>query len=302
MSESPIPALFRKLILRIQPTPTDVARYEGHRRTVQTRLRSTVGAGTIQQIGSFARNTALHSGSDLDLMVQLPVESIRRGGKRIGPVTVLNRIRDQLSARYPDTDLRGSGPAVSVRFARNKYMVDVVPAIFVGIHNSVAHYEIPSRDDRWILACPADHNRLLKAEDASTGGKLRHTCQLLKYWMRCREPKHPLHTFTAEMLIATSGICRGASSYADCFAASLEYLLEHLDATCTDPLGVSTEMMLVDTRAKLNRAASALRSSIERTMRANHAESDGNYKESVRLWDLIFNRNFPRTVRSPSKR
>lgn len=294
MPESPIPALFKRLIDRIQPTPADVDRYASHRKTVQTRLKSTVGAATIQPIGSFARRTALHNGSDLDLMVQLPIESIRRSGGLVAPVTILNKIRAELAARYPDTDLRGSGPAVSICFAQKKYTVDVVPAVFDGIHDQVAHYRIPNRNNRWILACPPDHNRFLKAEDTRTGGKLGNTCQLIKFWTRCRQPRIPLHSFTSEMRIATSGICRGAKAYAICTAESLIHLLQHLDDICPDPLGVSTEMTLIDSRPKLARARTALNASIDRVIRAVRAEESGDFKEAIRLWDLVFNGHFPR--------
>jgi predicted nucleotidyltransferase len=296
MAENRIPALFQRLIHKITPTEADEERYRGHRKTVQTRLKSTLEASTIQPIGSFARGTALHSGSDLDLLVQLPTATIHRGGRRISPTTVLNKIRAQLEARYPDTDMRGSGPAVSVYFAQKKYMVDVVPAIFVGKRGQVFCYEIPGRDDRWILACPAEHNRFLKSEDDGTGGKLRRTCQLIKYWMRCRDPRIPLHGFTTEMFIAISGICRGASSYAACVTESFDLLLENLDAACEDPLGVSTEMTLVDTQAKLRRAATALAASRKRALQALHAELTGDYEEALRLWNIIFNGNFPRSV------
>lgn len=293
MPESPIPALFKRLIDRVQPTDADVERYASHRKTVQTRLKSAVGAVTIQPIGSFARGTALHNGSDLDLMVQLPITSIRRSGGLVAPVTILNKIRGELAARYPDTDLRGSGPAVSICFAQKKYMVDVVPAIFDGVHNRVAHYRIPQRDNRWILACPLDHNRYLKAEDVSTGGKQGNTCQLIKFWMRCRQPRIPLHSFTAEMLIATSGICRGAKSYALCVTESLIHLLDNLGEVCSDPLSVSTEMTLVDSRPKSKHAQTALSASIERALRALKAEASGDFKEAIRLWDLVFNGHFP---------
>jgi Second Messenger Oligonucleotide or Dinucleotide Synthetase domain len=284
-------------VARIQPTTADLDRYAGHRRTVTTRLKSTLGAGTILPIGSFPRGTALHNGSDLDLMVQLPVSSIQRGGHRNEPVTVLKKIRDELDARYPDTDLRGSGPAISVWFAKKKYMVDVVPAIFDGVHEGIACFKIPSRDNRWILACPAEHNRLLKAEDERSGGKLRHTCQLIKFWMRCRQPRIPLHSFTAEMFIATAGICRGAKSYASCFTDGLLCLYKNLGEVCEDPTGVSTEMTLVDTPAKSERAANALDASATRAIRAIEAEAGGNFKESIRLWNIVFNGYFPLVAR-----
>jgi hypothetical protein len=294
MPDTPIPALFRKLLDRIQPTEADLARYASHRNTVQIRLKTALQATTVHPIGSFPRGTALHDGSDLDLMVPLPASSLRRAGARVQPVTVLNKIRAELAARYPDTDLRGSGPAVSLCFAQKKYTVDVVPAVFAGTHDKIAHYQIPHRENRWILACPVAHNRLLRAEDERTGGKLGHTCQLIKYWMRCRQPRIPLHSFTAEMFIATYGICRGARSYAACVADSLVCLLDNLDNVCSDPLGVSTEMELVDSDAKSERAATALRASAERAQRALSAEASGNFREAARLWNLVFNGHFPK--------
>lgn len=297
MTDSRIPALFRRLIEKITPTDVDEQHYARHRKTVQTRLQSTLQAGTIQPIGSFARGTALHSGSDLDLMVQLPTSTIHHGGRRNSPATVLGKMRAELAARYPDTDIRGSGPAVSIYFARKKYMVDVVPAIFVGKRGQVFCYEIPGRDDRWILACPAEHNRFLKAQDAATGGKLSRTCQLVKYWARCRTPGYPLHGFTTEMFLAVSGICRGAGSYASCVTRSFEFLLDHIGDACADPLGISTEMMLMDTRSKRQRTATALESSLDRARLALDAEADGNDEEAIRLWDIVFNHSFPHRPR-----
>lgn len=296
MPDTPIPALFRKLLDRIQPTEADLARYASHSNTVQIRLNTALQATNVQQIGSFPRGTALHDGSDLDLMVTLPTSSLQRGGTRVQPVTVLKKIRTELAARYPNTDRRGSGPAFTLRFSQNKYTVDVVPAIFAGIHDKIAHYQIPDRDNRWILACPIAHNRHLQSENERTGGKLAHTCQLIKHWMRCREPRIPIHSFTAEMFIANSAICRGAKTYATCVTEALICLLRNLNKVCHDPLGVSVEMVLVDSAAKSERATVALQASVERALRALDAEESGDLGEATRLWNIVFNGCFPKTA------
>jgi len=82
-------------------------------------------------------------------------------------------------------------------------MVDVVPAIFGGWSNqNTPIYWMPNGEGWWMNSSPPAHNTYIKKAEERSGGKLKRTAKLIKYWRECRDPKIPISSFHIEMLLA----------------------------------------------------------------------------------------------------
>jgi hypothetical protein len=294
---------FGLLLRRIEPSPRDQDIYLSHEKTVKRRLETVFQANRVIRIGSYSRSSSIRYTSDVDLMLILKREEARWGGGLMSSTTVLNHVRNQLSARYWQTDVGRDGQAVVVRFRGNQYPVDVVPAVYshhgniTEFNGSVKNYPIfliPDGNGDWIETSPLAHNKYIKDADAASRGKLKRTAKLIKYWRRCRQPHIPLNSFHTELLLAEDGICVGAKSYALCFHNALTALANRACRQLQDPLGISGLIKAAYTEPMREQAASAALSSAQRSYNAIMAERAEDMREAVRLWDIVFNHKFRR--------
>lgn len=304
MSNSPAIALaFGLLLRRIEPRERDQEIYLSHEKTVRQRLETVFRANRVIRIGSYARGSSIRYTSDVDLMLVLKREEARWGGGLMSSNTVLNHVRDQLRARYWQTDVGRDGQAVVVRFRGNQYPVDVVPAVY-SHHGNITEFDgsvknypiflIPDGDGGWLETSPLAHNKYIRDADAASRGKLKRTAKLIKYWRRCRQPHVPLNSFHTELLLAREGICVGPRSYALCLHNALAELANRSCRQLQDPLGISGLIKAAYTESMRGQAADAARSSAQRSYNARMAERAGDVREAVRLWEIVFNHRFRR--------
>ncbi|MBV9925659.1 MAG: hypothetical protein JOZ96_11630 [Acidobacteria bacterium] len=291
-----ISSCFSKLLSGIEPRDTDIRLYDSHKSSVKTRLESVFQTNRVEQIGSYSRGSAIRDTSDIDLMLILSVNEVRWGDKLKSSSTILNQVREQLQGRYYSTDVGRDGQAVVVRFADNKHPVDVVPAVYTR-HGGVKNYPIyaiPNGSGGWMDTSPQAHNKFINDADDRSGGKLKRTAMLIKFWRRCRQPKIPLSSFHLELLLAVEGTCVGPKSYAVCMNDALVLLSNRQCESLVDPVGVSGGVPSANTEAKKQQLRQAVSSSADRTYKACISESRGDFNEAYRLWDLVFNGYFPR--------
>lgn len=290
-----IASCFTSLLNGIEPRDQDVRLYESHKNSVATRLHTVFNANRVEQIGSYSRGSAIRDSSDIDLMLILSVSEVRWGNGWKSSSTVLNQVREQLQGRYYSTDVGRDGQAVVARFADNKHPVDVVPAVYTrngGVKNYPI-YAIPDGSGGWMDTSPQAHNKFIKDEDDRSGGKLKRTAKLIKFWRRCRQPNIPLKSFHLELLLAQEGTCVGPKSYAVCVNDALVLLSNRQCQPLEDPMGVSGWVPAANTESKRQQLYQAVSSWADRTYKACMAESQGNFNEAYRLWDLVFNGYFP---------
>jgi predicted nucleotidyltransferase len=285
---------FSDLLKRIEPTPRDELIYQTHEKTVRRRLETVFRANRIIRVGSYSRGTSIRHTSDVDLMLILERDEIRRGGQFKTSTTVLNNVRAQLSDRYFQTNVRRDKQAVVVQFRGNQYPVDVVPAVYYrhGGNSSYPIYIIPDGNGGWLETSPLAHNKFIKDADKASKGKLKRTSKLIKYWRYCREPHVPLNSFHVELLLAHENICSGPKSYALCFNNALAALANHGCQPLDDPVGISGLIEAANTEPMRGKVQAAVLSSAQRTYNAIMAERDGNMVEALRLWEIVFNHRF----------
>lgn len=304
-TSSSIALVFGLILKRIEPRAHEQEIYLSHEKTVKRRLETVFQSNKVIRIGSYSRGSAIRYTSDVDLMLILKRDEARWGGRMMSSTTVLNHVREQLSERYWQTDVGRDGQAVVVRFSGNQHPVDVVPAIYSRHGNitefdgSVKNYpifQIPNGSGGWIETSPLAHNKYIKDADAASRGKLKRTAKLIKYWRRCRQPHIPLNSFHIELLLAKEGICIGAKSYAVCFNNTLVTLAKRACRQLQDPLDLAGLIKASYTEAMREQATDAVLSSAQRSYKAIMAEREGDLKEAVRLWEIVFNHKFRKAI------
>lgn len=290
-----VAARFQTLLGRLQPTEREVETYNGHIKTVTTRLRTTFGDMQTKVIGSYARDTAIHGRSDVDLMAVLPVSEVRWGNRVITSKQALDKVRAALQDRYTATGIRRDGQAVVVGFGQGTYSVDVVPAVFDSF--SVQRrpiYGIPDGSGGWMLTSPESHAKYLDDANQRSGHKLQYTAQLLKFWRTCWADEIPLQSFHVELLLASTDICVGVKSYASCLFEAFDALGRRGCRALQDPVGISGLIPVAGTSAKLERTLAAVIVGRENAQKAINAERLGSLAQAYTFWDRAFNGCFPK--------
>ncbi len=283
---------FSTLLTRIQPTAAEITTAQGHIATIKARLEATFSLNRLVVGGSFARGTFIRGNSDVDVFAVFSKKEATRGDQLVASTTVLDNVRKELAARYPNTPVWRDVHAVVVGFAG--VQVDVVPALFDKLRdNRWAQYLIPDGVGGWMATCPELHNAYIANANTASGGKLRSIAQMMKFWRECRNPRVPLSSFHIEMLLALEQICSGVKTYGTCLTTVLQSLAQRECRAIQDPLGISGYIPAVKTAAQREAALNSIKYSRDHAKSAQ-ATPQWNEVEAKRQWDIVFNGSFPK--------
>lgn len=286
---------FATLIARCQLTQRDLDLFGGHRNTVTTAVKTRLDTVKVDVIGSFARATAIHNASDVDLLLVLSRSALTWGGSLKSSGRALGEVRDALRERYPGTAIGRDGQAVVVSFNDGGHPVDVVPACYVeqGGRLNYPLYAIPDGRNGWMETSPGAHNRFIGDADARSGGKVKYVSQAFKVWRDARSGGVPISAFHVELVLASEGIADGARTYSSIFRDLLVVLARRECAALRDPIGVSGLIAASATEPKRQQAARTVLDSARHADAAITAERQGDTREAVRQWGIVFNGRFP---------
>lgn len=296
---------FSKLLEKIEPNSRDRAIYALHEQTVTARLQAVFKTSSIRRMGSYARETSIRTTSDIDLMLILKREEIRWGNGWKSSFTILDNLRDELKARYRQTEVVRDEQAIVARFRGNRFPIDVVPAFYWEHESVIWHngetskypvYMIPDATGGWMPSSPDAHNKYLNEANRRSGGKLKRIARLIKFWRSCRSPAIPLNSFYVEMWLAVNETCVGVKSYAQCLRDTLVSIADSNCLGVEDPLGISGEIPAANTKFKKQRLLNAVYASANHANKAILAESGKNLREAISQWELVFNHHFPKTT------
>lgn len=288
---------FKVLLSRVEPTgPEDSAR-RSHARTIKQGLEAEFkSVSKVEVIGSHTRDSAIHVYSDVDYLAVLSKDDVTWGGELVKSSRTLERVRDALDARFPNTEVRIDGPAVIVGFGQGKGAVDVVPAFWTGTVSALSgypKYRIPDGQGSWIQTSPQYHGKYIKGANEKAGGKLAPTARLLKTWKYARDPAIPCLGFHVELLLASEGTCNGVRSYPRMLLDGFCLLRDRNGRGMNDPKGVSPRIEVVRSEVERKRLVDAATYAADHAARATKAEAEGDNEEAFRQWDLVFNYEFP---------
>jgi tRNA nucleotidyltransferase (CCA-adding enzyme) len=121
---------FKTLLDRIKPLQSEVDKARVHVALIRNRLSRYFDVRKSFLVGSHWKGTAIKTFSDIDVFVVMSRDEGRRWSRDGSSETFLNRIRNNLQERFPQTTVRRDGQAVVVAFGQRQYGVDVVPATF----------------------------------------------------------------------------------------------------------------------------------------------------------------------------
>ncbi|XRQ08873.1 nucleotide-binding domain-containing protein [Actinomadura welshii] len=130
-------------------------------------------------VGSYGRHTAVRGVSDLDMIFILPPWLRSAYASDTGPRKILSRVRDDLKARYPKTDIRLDQCVVRVKFTSNAFKFEVQPAF----QNDDGSFDYPDTvAKRWKVTKPRAEISATKECNDRTSTNMRHLARMTRAW------------------------------------------------------------------------------------------------------------------------
>jgi hypothetical protein len=156
------------------------ARRDEITKTLNRDFRSVEGSTANRlMVGSYGRHTAIRRVSDLDMIYILPASLRSSYDSETGPRRILNQVRDDLLARYPNTDIRVDQCVVRVQFTRNEFRFEVQPAF----QNSDGSFAYPdTKSGSWKVTKPQAEITATKDCNDRTSKNMRHLARMARAW------------------------------------------------------------------------------------------------------------------------
>jgi hypothetical protein len=157
---------------------TIAARRDEITKALNTNVRAKDGSTDHKlMVGSYGRHTATRGISDLDMIYILPDDLRASYSGETGPRRVLDRVRDTLKVRYPNTDIRVDQCVVRVQFSNFKF--EVQPAF----ENDDDSFDYPDTVARsWKLTKPRDEISETRACNQRTSNNMRNLARMARAW------------------------------------------------------------------------------------------------------------------------
>ena len=251
---------------------------------------SSSGTDNSFVVGSWGKNTAVRPPRDVDIYFLLPPDVYYRFQNYAGnrQSALLQEVKSVLSRTYPNTDMRGDGQVVLVRF--DSYAVEVVPAFvldngryWICDTNGGGSYK---ETNPW---AEVSH---IETVDAANNRNLRPLIRMLKAWQsNCSVP---IKSFQLELLavafIQQSEWRQNDFFWFDWIIRDFFAFLYHAAGTSLSIPGTSERIYLGnDWRS---RAAMAY----HRAVKACDYERDNYVFSAGEEWQKIFGSQVPQTV------
>lgn len=241
-------------------------------------------------IGSWGKDTATRPPRDLDVYFVLPVHVYHRFQPYLSnrQSALLQEVKDALVGTYPNTDMRGDGQVIIVRF--DSYNVEVVPAFLL----QNGKYWICNTHDggSYKLADPSAEVRYIEAADLANNRNLRPLIRMLKAWQaNCSVP---VKSFQVELLAADFIVNSPWRLYDffwfDWIMRDFFAYLYHQANSCVTVPGTLEEIFLG------NEWRSRAEMAYYRAEKACRYEKDNLVEAAGEEWQKIFGQHIPRIV------
>lgn len=130
-------------------------------------------------VGSYGRHTAIRGVSDLDMIFILPSSLRDTYSSETGPRRILTRVKDALTARYPNTDIRVDQCVVRVQFTSNKFKFEIQPAF----ENDDGSFDYPdTKAEGWKNTKPRAEISATKECNDRTSTNMRNLARMTRAW------------------------------------------------------------------------------------------------------------------------
>jgi hypothetical protein len=278
---------FRDFLTKLTPSSVESEAAKSHRASIEACLKNNFGLKRFVRIGSFGNGTSISGHSDVDYLACLP------SNQRTQTSTAfLNKVRNALDSRFPNTGVNVNCPAVVVPFGNKKSeTTEIVPADYLKEEHSFRVYDIPNCSGGWMHASPDAHNAYVQMVDSKFGGKLKPLIRFVKAWKYFRDV--PISSFYLELRVAKYAYSEKSIVYAIDVKNVLCQLRDCKLAQMQDPMGVSGYISACKSEASLKDALSKLDTAATRAEKARDAEREGRTSAAFDWWRLLYNDEFP---------
>ena len=175
--------IFDRLLanLKVGNAAKDIAsRRDEITKALNKEFRSKEGCTDYKlMVGSFGRHTAIKGVSDLDMIYILPPDIRASYSDENGPQRILERVRDVLKGRYPNTEVAVDQCVVRVQFVKNAFKFEVQPA-FENKDKSFSYPDTSAK--RWKVTKPRDEIVATKECNDLTSSHMRHLARMVRAW------------------------------------------------------------------------------------------------------------------------
>lgn len=168
--------------IRVQDGGTISNRYKAITRRLNTDYWSTTSDTSHSlYVGSYGRNSATQSFSDLDIIFQLPysVYETYNAYRINGQSALLQAVKASIEKTYSTTNIRADGQVIQVPFD-DGITFEVVPA-FINTDDS---YTFPDANNggRWRTTNPKPEIEAIRTRNNACNGNLIPLCRMMRAW------------------------------------------------------------------------------------------------------------------------
>ncbi|MGS2809292.1 SMODS domain-containing nucleotidyltransferase [Nocardia sp. MW-W600-9] len=278
---------FTRLLENITPTATERAQATSHRASIESKLDNTFGIHRMFETGSFKHGTGVSVYSDVDFFVSLKSTRPQLGS------SILSSVRTALLARFPQTYIHVSRPAVVLDFGQGYERVEIIPAYAQQNLDGGMKFKIPGVTSEWMESSPEVHVKYVNECNSKVGAKggAKELARLVKAWKYYRDV--PISSFYLEMRAAAYMNTQSSIIYPIDLAIFLNSLERVGLADMNDPTGATGRIQACSSPANERDALSKLATATKRAQQALDYNKAGNVDKAFEYWNLLFNGRFP---------
>ncbi len=262
------------------PLPSHFDAAKSHRASIEARLDYVLGVYRMFEIGSLRQGTGIWQYSDADYLVSL------KGDRPASSTTMLNRVRDALTGRFPNTTVSVRSPAVVCRFADCE--VEVVSGFLSDTANGHGYWIAdPASTGGWMKSFPEAHNDYVNNVNKKFNGGVKTLARQLKVWKYKRNV--PVSSCYLEMRAAK--YMDGQESYVQIYDLYLALSNIHSAglAAMNDPSGLGSRFTACSSDATKADALSKLSTAVVRASKALEYYKADDHSNSIEQLKLLFN-------------
>ncbi len=278
---------FRDFLASLTPSSAETAAAKSHRESISTRLTNDFGMTRFFRIGSFGNGTSISGHSDVDYFAELPTDKLS-----VRSNYSLQKVRDSLDDRFPNTGVRVNCPAVAVPFGtKSSERHEVVPGDRRESRNGHVVYEIPDCANGWMKSSPEAHKSYVNTINDKFDGKVKPLIRFIKAWKYYRSV--PISSFYIELRVAKYCSTQPSIIYQYDLQLALNNLFSSGLASMQDPMEISGLVPACKTDAFKDDALSKLETALSRATKALESAKAGNIADAFSWWRLLYDDNFP---------